>query len=90
MGQTFQKLTTEIEEHKKAASSVGLHLQQSCLQENSADFGWENKVMSNNQTKLLTLEAIHIREEKPDMNPSEEFRSGELPQKFGLIKFSVS
>ena len=48
---------------------------------NSADLSWEIIDRSNNQTKLLTLEAIHIRKEKPGLNTRDEFRSRELTLK---------
>ena len=41
VGQTFRHLTTRIEEHKKADSPVGLHLQQCQLEGYSADLSWE-------------------------------------------------
>ena len=54
---TVRHLTTRIEEHKKADSLVGLHLQQCSLDGNSADLSWETTDRSYNQTKILTLEA---------------------------------
>ena len=81
VGQTVRYLTTRIEEHKKADSPVGIHLQQCQLEGNSADLSWEIIDRSNNQTKLLTLEAIHIRKEKPGLNTRDEFRSRELTLK---------
>ena len=81
VGQTVRHLTTRIEEHKKADSPVGIHLQQCQLEGNSADLSWEIIDRSNNQTKLLTLEAIHIRKEKPGLNTRDEFRSRELTLK---------
>ena len=81
VGQTVRHLTTRIEEHKKADSPVGLHLQQCQLEGNSADLSWEIINRSNNQTKLLTLEAIHIRKEKPGLKTRDEFRSRELTLK---------
>ena len=81
VGQTVRHLTTRIEEHRKADSPVGLHLQQCQLEGNSADLSWEIIDRSNNQTKLLTLEAIHIRKEKPGLNTRDEFRSRELTLK---------
>ena len=80
-GQNDRFLTTRIEEHKKRDSPVGLHLQQCSLDRNSADLSWESIDRSNNQTKLLTLEAIHIRKEKPGLNTRDEFRSRELTLK---------
>ena len=82
VGQTVRHLTTRIEEHKKADSPLGLHLQQCQLEGNSADLSWEIIDRSNNQTKLLTLEAIHIRKEKPGLNTRDEFRSREFTLKF--------
>ena len=70
--QTVRHLTTRIEENKKTDSPVGLHLQQCQLEGNSADLSWEIIDRSNNQNKLLTLEAIHIRKEKPDLNTRDE------------------
>ena len=81
VGQTVRHLITRIEEHKKADSPVGIHLQQCELEGNSADLSWEIIDRSNNQTKLLTLEAIHIRKEKPGLNTRDEFRSRELTLK---------
>ena len=79
--QTVRHLTTRIEEHKKADSPVGLHFQQCQLEGNSADLSWEFIHRSNNQTKLLTLEAMHIRKKKPGLNTRDEFRSRELTLK---------
>ena len=75
VGQTVRHLTTRIEEHKKADSPVGQ------LEGNSTDLSWEIIDRSNNQTKLLTLEAIDIRKEKPGLNTRDEFRSRELTLK---------
>ena len=81
VGKTVRHLTTRVEEHKKADSPVGLHLQQCQLVGNSADLNWEIIDRSNNQTKLLTLEVIHIRKDKPGLNTRDEFRSRELTLK---------
>ena len=81
VGQTVRHLTTRIEEQKKADSPVGLHLQQCQLEGNSADLSWKIIDRSNNQTKLLTLEAIHVRKEKPGLDTRDEFRSRELTLK---------
>ena len=78
VGQTVRHLTTRIEEFKKADSPVGLHLQQCQLEGNSADLSWEIIDRSNNQPKLLILEAIHTRKEKPGLNTRDEFRSRAL------------
>ena len=51
------------------------------IEGNSADLRWEIIDRSNNQSKLLTLEAIHIRKEKPGLNTRDEFRSRELTLK---------
>ena len=81
VGQTVRHMTTRIEEHKKADSPVGLHLQQCQLEGNCEDLSWEIIDSLNSRTKLLTLEAIHIRKEKPGLNTSDEFRSRELTLK---------
>ena len=59
--QTVRHLTASIEENKKADSPVGLHLQQCQVEGNCVDLSWEITDRSNNRTKLLTLEAIHVR-----------------------------
>ena len=81
VGQNVRHLTTRIEEHKKADSPVGLHLQQCQHEGNSADLSWEIIDRSNNQTKLLTLEAKQIRKGKPGLNTRDEFRSRALTVK---------
>ena len=43
--------------------------------------------MPNNQTKLLTLEAIHIRKDKPGSNLRDGFRSRELTLKIKSRSF---
>ena len=85
VGQTLRYLTIRIEEYKKAESLLGLHLQQCQLEGKSADLSWEFIDRSNNQKKLLTLEAIHIKKEKPGLNPRDEFRSRELTLKENLV-----
>ena len=72
VGKTVRHLTTRT----KADSPVGLH-----LEGNSTDLSWEFIDRSNNQTKLLILEAIHIRKEKPGFSRRDEFRSRELTLK---------
>ena len=79
--QTVRHLTTRIEEHKKADTPVEFHLQQYQFEGNSADLSWEIIDRSNNQTKLLTLEAIHITKEKQGLNTRDELRSRELSPK---------
>ena len=69
------------DKHKKADSPLGLHLQQCQLEGNSADLSWEIVDRSNNQTQLLTLEALHVRKEKPGLNTRDECRSRELTLK---------
>ena len=81
VGQTVRHLITRIEEYKKADSPVGVHLKQCQLEGNSADLSWEITDRSNDQTKLLTLEAIHIMKEKPALNKRDKFRSRELTLK---------
>ena len=81
VGQIVRHLTTRTEEHKKVDSLLVLQLQQCSLEGNSPDLSSEIIDMSNNQTKLLKLEAIHIREGKPSLNMRVEFRSRELTLK---------
>ena len=81
VGQTVRQVTTRIEKHKKEDSPVGLQLQQCQLDGNSADLSWETIDRTNNQKKLLILEAIHFRRKKPGLNTRDEFRSKELTLK---------
>ena len=50
VGQTVRHFTTRIEEHKKADSPVGLHLQQCHFEGSSVDLSWKIIDRSNNQT----------------------------------------
>ena len=81
VGKTVCQSTTKIEELKKADSPAGLYLQHYNLERNSADLSWEIINRSNNQTKLLTQEAKHIRKKKPGLNTCDESRSRELKLK---------
>ena len=86
VGKTVRHLTTRIEEHKKADSPVGFHLQQCQFEGNSAALSWEFIYTSHNQTNLLLLEEIHIRKVKPGLNTRNEFRSRELKLKVNSQK----
>ena len=80
VGQTVRHLTTRIGEQKNRLTGRP-HLQQCQLEGNSADLSWEIIDRSNNRTKLLTVEAIHISKEKSGLNTRDEFRSRELTLK---------
>ena len=80
VGQTVRHQTLKLEEHKKADSPVGLHLDQRSLKGKSAGVSLQNIDRSNNQTKLLTLEAINIRKDKQGLIMRDEFRSRELTE----------
>ena len=71
-------LTTRIEEHRKEDISIGQHIRQ-CGSE-SGKFEFKRKIIgpASSSIKLLTLEALHIRNERPAINMRDEFRSREL------------
>ena len=84
VGQIVRHMTTRIEEHKKADSPVGLHLQQCQLEGNSADLSWEIIDRSNNQTKLLTVPVGNIW--KFDL---EEYEIRSFGMKFNFSKIRI-
>ena len=43
-----------------------------------SEFNWKIIDQASSSIKLLTLEALHIRKERPAINTRDEFRSGEL------------
>ena len=51
------------------------------IEGNSADLSWEIRDRSNNQTKLLSIEAIDIKKEKSYLNTRDEFRSRKITLK---------
>ena len=78
VGQTVRHLTTRIEEHRKEDTPVGQHIRQCGSEHGKADFNWIIIDQASSSFKLLTLEALHIRKERPAINTRDEFRSREL------------
>ena len=58
-----------VDEHRKGDSRVGLHLLE-CSKEVGGTAELKSEIMdqSANTHKLLTLEALHIRRERPKIN----------------------
>ena len=78
-GQTVRRLTTTIEEHRKEDTPVGQHIRQCGSESGKSEFNLEIiDQASSSSIKLLTLEALHIRKERPAINTRDELRSREL------------
>ena len=78
VGQTVRHLTTSIEEHRKEDIPVGQHLRQCGSESGGSEFNWKIIDQASSSIKLLTLEALHIKKERPAINTRDEFRSREL------------
>ena len=74
--QMVPHLTTRFEEHRKEDTSDGQHIRQ-CGSE-SGKSKWKIIDQASSSIKLLTLEAMHIRKERPAINARDEIRSKEL------------
>ena len=72
-GQTVRHLTTRIEEHRKEDTPVGQHIRQ-C----GSEIKWKIIDQASSSIKVLILEALHIRKERPVINTRDEFRGREL------------
>ena len=72
--------TTRIIEHQKTDSPVGQHVSECCG--TAKAFNWRIIDQSSEPQKLMTLEAIHIRQRKPAPNTRDEYRSRELTLKY--------
>ena len=79
VGQTVRHLTTRIEEHGKEDTPVGQHIRQCGSESGRAELKWKIIDQASSRIKLLTLETMHIRKERPAINTRDEFRSRELP-----------
>ena len=78
VGQTVRHLTTRIEEHRKEDTPVGQHIRQCGSERGKSECNWKTFDQPSSSIKLFTLEALHIRKERPAINPRDEFRSREL------------
>ena len=78
VGQTVRHLTLRIEEHRKEDTPVGQHIRQCGIESGKSEFNWKIIDHASSSIKLLTLEALHIRKERPAVNTRDEFRSREL------------
>ena len=78
VGQTVRHLTTRIEEHRKEDTPVGQPIRQCGSESGKSEFKWKIIEQASSSIKLLTIEALHIRKERPAINMRDEFRSREL------------
>ena len=78
VGQTVRNLTTRIEEHRKENTPVRQHIRQCGIESGKSEFKWKIIDQASSSIKLLTLEALHIRKERPAVHTRDEFRSREL------------
>ena len=68
-------LNTRIEEHRKEVTPIGQHIRQCGSDSGKLEFNWKIIDHASSCIKTLTLEALHIRKERPAINTRDEFRS---------------
>ena len=61
VGQTVRHLKTRIEEHREEDTRVGQHIRQCGSESSKSEFKWKIIDQASSSIKLLTLEAVHIR-----------------------------
>ena len=69
MSAKLRHFTTIFSEHQRTSAPVGEHLR-GC--HGNQDWTVDVLAASNNQNKLLTLEDLHIANEKPALNSRDE------------------
>ena len=76
VGETCRHLQTRFREHSRAGP-VKLHLTEcdTMISEEDVEI---LQTSSRGEAYLLTLEALHIRDQKPKINTKDEYRSREL------------
>ena len=57
---------------------VGQHQRQCSSDSGKSELNWKIIDQASSSIKLLTLEALHIRKERPSINTRDEFRSRKL------------
>ena len=77
VGETSRHLKSHVREHIQRAGPMKSHLSQcsTTITEENVD---KLKTLSRGEYYLLTLEALHIRELKPQINTKDEYKSREL------------
>ena len=78
IGQMVPHFTTRFEEHRKEDTSDRQHIRQCGSESGKSEFKWKIIDQASSSIKLLTLEALHIRKERPAINARDEIRSKEL------------
>ena len=81
VGQTGRHLQTRLKEHLQRAGPMKSHLMQCDTNLTSEDVNILQST-SRGENFLLTLEALHIREQKPSINTKDEYRSRDLVIQF--------
>ena len=80
VGQTSRHVTTRISEHRKKDSPVGQHLVEYCGTTHNVK--WEILDACRGVEKLMTIEAIYIKKQKPQLNKRDENCERELTLKY--------
>ena len=80
VGQTWRHTATEVAEHAKADSTMGIYAIQ-CYNGDTTAFQWKIKDQCGNQSKLMTLEALYISKLKPTIETRDKYRTQELTLK---------
>ena len=76
VGQTIRHLTTRTEEQGKEDTPVGQPIKQCGSEGGKSEFKWKTIDQASSSIKLLTLEAMHIRKERPAINTRDELEVG--------------
>ena len=93
--QTVRHLATRFDDHRKGDSPVGQHLLE-CNMEVGGTAELKSKIIDQTAItqKLLTLEALNIRRERPRINMRDEFRSQKLTLKlksmYNMAKIQIN
>ena len=81
VGETCRHMLTRFKEHTQKVGPMKKHLQE-CRATLTEDHVEILQMTSRGEDFLLTLEALHIRERKPQINTKDEYRHRELTIKF--------
>ena len=82
VGQTSQHVTTIFLENQKKDSSVGQNLVECCGTAHNNE--WKSLDAYHGVEKLMTIEAIYIKEAKPQLKTHDGYRGREVTLKYSF------